>query len=124
MPRATIERTQAMLMSRRRELARLRATSLEEESEALDARSADWPDLAAERASADVLEHLSERERTELTEIDSALRRIEQGTYGRCCACGGPIGRQRLRALPQASLCILCETAAERHEIEPSGSSL
>jgi len=46
--------------------------------------------------------------RTELAEIDAALGRIEQGNYGTCVSCGGPLGLQRLRALPEARYCIGC----------------
>ena len=44
----------------------------------------------------------------ELAETQAALARIEQGTYGRCEACAGAIGRQRLLALPTARYCIAC----------------
>ena len=47
-------------------------------------------------------------ERRELDEIDAALRRIGEGRYGSCEACGGPIGRQRLRAIPEARYCLAC----------------
>jgi len=39
-------------------------------------------------------------------EIDAALRRIEDGSYGVCELCGKPIGEQRLAAIPWARLCI------------------
>ena len=41
-----------------------------------------------------------------LNEIDAALERIEDGTYGTCQACGKPIDGERLEALPWATLCI------------------
>lgn len=41
-----------------------------------------------------------------LVEIDAALERIENGTYGTCVACGKPIGGERLEAVPWAALCI------------------
>jgi DnaK suppressor protein len=41
-----------------------------------------------------------------LQEIDAALVRIDDGTYGTCLLCGKPIGAERLRALPWARLCI------------------
>jgi DnaK suppressor protein len=46
--------------------------------------------------------------RRELSEIDEALRRIAEGKYGRCLACGGPMGLQRMRALPEARYCVGC----------------
>ena len=41
-----------------------------------------------------------------LGEIDEALARVDDGTYGICAACGEPIGRGRLEARPTASRCI------------------
>jgi DnaK suppressor protein len=49
-----------------------------------------------------------EEVRRELADIDQALQRIQQGRYGTCLACGGPMGLQRLRALPEARYCISC----------------
>jgi hypothetical protein len=44
----------------------------------------------------------------ELAEIDAALARIDGGRYGICLACGGALGLQRLRAIPEARLCVSC----------------
>ncbi len=46
--------------------------------------------------------------RRELAEIDAALLRIDQGSYGSCLACGGPMGLQRMRAIPEARYCVGC----------------
>jgi len=43
---------------------------------------------------------------TILQQVRDALRRIDDGTFGTCEICGGPIGSDRLRALPWARLCI------------------
>jgi RNA polymerase-binding transcription factor DksA len=48
-----------------------------------------------------------------LSDIDSALRRIEHGTYGCCERCGEPMSRGRLTALPMASLCGSCHRIEE-----------
>jgi DnaK suppressor protein len=41
-----------------------------------------------------------------IVEIDAALGRIEKGIYGVCAGCGKPIGKERLEAVPYATLCI------------------
>ncbi|MFW5776492.1 MAG: TraR/DksA family transcriptional regulator [Spirochaetota bacterium] len=56
-----------------------------------------------------------------LTRVRSALRRFEDGTYGVCAACGGEISEERLKAKPEALLCIECE---RRHEAEGGGSAI
>jgi RNA polymerase-binding protein DksA len=51
-------------------------------------------------------EGLEEGAQQTLAEIDAALARIEDGTYGTCEVCGKPIGAERLAAIPWARLCI------------------
>jgi DnaK suppressor protein len=45
--------------------------------------------------------------------IDEALRRIQEGTYGKCVKCGKPISSARLQAVPHARMCIECKSAEE-----------
>ena len=52
-----------------------------------------------------------------LREIDGALERLRDGTYGTCMECGMPLTRKRLEALPWARCCVACQ---ERHQ---SGSN-
>jgi RNA polymerase-binding protein DksA len=49
-----------------------------------------------------------------LGEIDAALKRLDDGTYGTCVRCGRPIGEERLEARPWALLCIDDQRAQER----------
>ena len=58
---------------------------------------------------------LLENARDLLDQVERALRKIENGTYGRCANCGKNIEAARLKALPHASLCIACKRAEERH---------
>jgi RNA polymerase-binding protein DksA len=51
-------------------------------------------------------EGLEEGARDTLAEIEAALQRIEDGTYGICEVCGKPIGADRLSAIPWTRLCI------------------
>jgi RNA polymerase-binding transcription factor DksA len=66
---------------------------------------ADSSQVTAERGEMEALAgSLSET----LAEIEDALRKMEQGTYGRCERCGGDIAEPRLEAMPAARLCISC----------------
>jgi DnaK suppressor protein len=47
-----------------------------------------------------------------MREIDAALRRMNEGTYGACESCGQPIGDDRLDARPVARLCVTCKRRA------------
>jgi RNA polymerase-binding transcription factor DksA len=68
--------------------------------------SARWVDYEAiQTAVADPV-------RRELSEIDAALQRITDGRFGTCLACGGPMGLQRIRALPEARFCAGCSGQA------------
>lgn len=49
-----------------------------------------------------------------LAEIDAALQRIDDGTFGTCAVCGSPIDEERLEAVPYATLCIDDKRALER----------
>ena len=59
-------------------------------------------------------QQLRERERQHLVQIESALRRVDAGTFGLCQTCGKPIAPERLEALPWAQDCIDCH-AKSRH---------
>lgn len=55
-----------------------------------------------------------DRDLAELRDIDVALERIAEGTYGRCEACGEPIEHERLQAQPAAIRCLACQMDFER----------
>lgn len=45
----------------------------------------------------------------QMADVEHALQKFEDGSYGRCDNCGKPINPERLEALPQASLCLECK---------------
>ena len=49
-----------------------------------------------------------------LQQVNASLSAIEEGVYGECRACEEPIGIGRLRARPEAALCLSCQEARER----------
>jgi DnaK suppressor protein len=55
--------------------------------------------------------------------IATALRRIQQGTFGTCINCREDISRRRLEAVPWTLLCIDCQQAGEAGELEYAGQS-
>ena len=51
---------------------------------------------------------LLERAVEQIAEIDAAIRRLDEGTYGICVQCGQPVGEGRLAARPAAATCVRC----------------
>jgi DnaK suppressor protein len=51
---------------------------------------------------------------TGLARTERALAKLDEGTYGICDACGGPIPPARLRAMPDGVLCVACAAAERR----------
>jgi len=74
----------------------------------------DIGDEAANMYNKQVLLSLNENERIRLKEVDESLDRIENGTYGICDECGGPISLKRLEVRPVAKYCVPCLTKLEK----------
>jgi RNA polymerase-binding transcription factor DksA len=71
------------------------------EDQDLEERANEWDDD-------DILDRLASAMRDEIGLIRDALKRMDDGSYGICWACGEAIGRRRLRVLPQATTCVRC----------------
>jgi RNA polymerase-binding protein DksA len=71
-------------------------------------------DTATETYDRELDYTLEENAEHVLAEIDSALKRIDDGTYGTCTNCGKQIPPERLEARPWATLCIGCKRERER----------
>ncbi len=74
-----------------------------------DSNFADSSQVTAERGEA---EALAGELRDALDEVEAAIDRVTEGTYGNCERCGQPIAPARLEAMPAARLCISCASRA------------
>jgi RNA polymerase-binding protein DksA len=72
-------------------------------AESFDDNFADSGQVAAEQGENAVL---ANRLRAELDEVERALAKLDDGTYGRCEVCGEPIAEARLEAMPATRFCI------------------
>lgn len=109
-----VKEARKRLQDRRRAIEGLIA-DVEREASALQSGAhPDVLDRAAHREPIEVLESIRRAQQNELAELDAALQRIEEGTYGTCQVCGGAVGRQRLRAIPEARFCIDCVSTRTR----------
>ena len=70
-------------------------------------------DVGSDRASSDVNLECQATTSSEIRQIDEALDRIRDGSFGLCEECEKPIGKGRLEAIPYARLCLPCKTAEE-----------
>ena len=63
---------------------------------------------------------MEKRVNEQLADVEHALHKFEEGTYGLCDNCGQPIDPARLEALPQASLCMTCKAQqAKNGKLKP-----
>jgi RNA polymerase-binding protein DksA len=74
----------------------------------------DTIDEATDVMDRQLMEAMGSKDSARLQAIDFALVRIRQGKYGLCAKCGKDIPEDRLRALPQALLCVDCKSQEER----------
>jgi len=74
----------------------------------------DLADKAASAYSKELNFSLSDGERTLLVQIEEALSRTAEGTFGTCTNCGNTIGEKRLTAVPWTPFCIDCQELQEK----------
>jgi len=111
-----LEAFQNKLLDRRVQIEKnLTGTSLEL-SEMRDLELNDEGDYAAASAETAVDSAIMIQQRKELAEIDLALDKIKNGTYGICEMCEEPIGKARLEVKNFARFCITCREINEKEE--------
>jgi RNA polymerase-binding protein DksA len=71
-------------------------------------------DMAADTYDREMTTNLVSSEQAVLYQIDEALKRLDEGSYGACLQCTKPITMRRLKAVPYASMCIDCQRAKEQ----------
>ena len=76
--------------------------------EVTKSHSGDSAEQAQERENDEVVDAIGNETAQTIREIQSALARIEEGTYGICGVCGEEIGEARLQAVPEATRCVNC----------------
>jgi DnaK suppressor protein len=111
MNKTELKKAKAALLDRKQEL--------EEELERLssikttDGQSQDEGDQAVQSTMESLRNSLQKNEYDELLMIEEALKDIENGVYGMCKDCDGPISEKRLKYYPNARRCLMCQEALE-----------
>lgn len=112
--RDALLRLQETLLDRREQLLRRlggELTGLHDKT----TDTGDSADLAFDSGREEVSSQLAELEARELNQVQRALDRINQGTYGVCEGCGKKIPVARLNALPFTTTCIQCQRDMEKY---------
>ena len=108
------------LVSRRHELRKRLGIELEDLAHVKhSSASGDVADAAFDASGEEIASTLAELEAKELAQVERAIRRLKNGTYGKCEACAAKIPVARLNALPFSTVCIKCQ-----REIESEGGLL
>jgi DnaK suppressor protein len=117
------EEARTLLVDEQARLQQIRTSLTLEPVDGLGEREALSELSLADQHPADVATETFEREKDvsildnvdeQLRDVEDALQRLEQNTYGRCEICGKEIGDERLRARPEARFCIDDQGRVER----------
>ena len=113
--RDAIKALRDVLLKRREALRRALSGDLSLLKELSEQSSGDVVDFALDSAHNEISSQLAEVESRELANVDMALERIREGTYGACESCNEQIPLARLQALPYATSCIDCQRELEKN---------
>ena len=92
----------------------------------ISAHSTHMADQGTDNFDRELALNLASSRQDSIYDIEDAIRRIDDATYGACESCGCAIERPRLKALPFAKKCMSCQNAAERGRTKyrPFGGTL
>lgn len=116
------EALRTRLLEQRREMYDLYNQDIRAGQESADDGTEDIVDRANNHYNRELMFSLSDGERQRLLQIEDALRRMDEGSYGRCSNCGGSINPKRLEAVPWTRFCIDCQELVERGMLEAEAS--
>jgi len=110
------------LEKQRDEILNMYKQDLRAGQESADDGTEDIVDRANNAYNRELMFSLSDTERNTLLQIENALRRMDDGSYGRCSNCGQNIALPRLEALHWARFCVDCQELAEKGLLELEAS--
>jgi DnaK suppressor protein len=109
-----VAKMRQVLITRRDALRKALAGDLCSLKELREQSSGDVVDFALDSVQDEINSQLAEVESRELSNIEVALEKMREGTYGKCEGCNESIPLVRLQALPYATYCINCQQEIER----------
>ena len=102
------------------DLAGVKGESQEDSLQELTSYDQHQADVATETFDREKDISILDQVEGELAEIEHALQRLDDGSYGTCEACGKPIGDDRLEAMPATRFCVDDQAQAERESRTPA----
>jgi len=121
-----IEKFKALLLKKRSEIlgdvSSMENESLRKDRTDLSSIPFHMADMGSDNFELENTLGLMDSERKVLIQIEDALARIEDGTYGICQGNNEPIPKQRLKAIPWTPYCVDCAALAEKGLIQPDES--
>lgn len=122
-----IKMLKALLVEKRNELlgnfSYMEKDALHEDRSDLSNMPIHMADMGTDSYEQEFTLELMDSERKLISEIDEALARIENGTYGICQVNGEPIPKPRLEAIPWARCCVACANLLEKKQSPKNGYS-
>jgi len=97
-------------------IAKENLKSQKEASGDLSSYSFHMADMASDSYDRELSFNIASTEQKIVYEIDEALKRIEEGKYGKCISCNKKIPSRRLKAVPYAKCCIQCQSKEEKNK--------
>jgi len=114
MSKKELEKYRRLLDDKKASLSQEIAKTRSAEEETTEESTQDIADKAVSSYTREFLYSLTDGERGTLLQIDEALARIDEGSYGFCTNCGQPMAEKRLTAVPWAPYCVDCQELAEK----------
>jgi len=118
MPKRELEKYRRLLMDKKNSLLSELAKTKNAEEETTEESTQDIADKAVSSYTREFLYSLNDSERNTIQQIDQALARIDDGTYGFCLNCGSAMNEKRLTAIPWSRHCVDCQELAEKGLLE------
>jgi DnaK suppressor protein len=116
---ANMKRFRSLLEERLKKLIAGQGAAIGQLTDVRDA-FADAVDIASEESDREFTLRVHDHERHLVRQIQAALKRMDDGEYGECVACGEEISPGRLSARPMATHCIDCMTELEQRDVDPT----
>jgi DnaK suppressor protein len=112
----TIDKFKRVLVAERERLLNNTKESLKHDLNISTDDLPDEADLAASEINQSLTFELRNRERMMISKINTALSKIQDGSFGECDSCEETIEKRRLEARPFSTLCVACQEQSEHRE--------